>query len=134
MQLGALPKKTTGLAVTTNLESKVHRCDADRMDHRLPHPARRLEKEGDPAAHPIGRSIASSVLYAARYLFGRAENASMINTTMPRRAAAKEKATPRVRETEQLYLVRKPANGSFAGNGFRHHRPSPFSFAGDARE
>ncbi len=42
---------------------------------------------------------------------------------MPRRAATREKATPRVRETEQLYLVRNPANGSSTGNGFRHHRP-----------
>ncbi|MEO6971245.1 MAG: DNA methyltransferase [Chthoniobacterales bacterium] len=43
---------------------------------------------------------------------------------MPRRATPKDKAAPRVRETEQLYLVRKPANGTAAiGNGFRHHRP-----------
>jgi len=45
---------------------------------------------------------------------------------MPRRAAAKEKAAPRVRETEQLYLVRHPANSSSNGNGFRHQ----FGFLG----
>lgn len=48
----------------------------------------------------------------------------MISNIMPRRATPKDKAAPRVRETEQLYLVRKSANGTSAiGNGFRHHRP-----------
>jgi DNA modification methylase len=48
----------------------------------------------------------------------------MINRIMPRRATPKEKASARVREAEQLYLVRKPANGtSSTANGFRHHRP-----------
>ncbi len=43
---------------------------------------------------------------------------------MPRRATPKDKASARVRETEQLYLVRKPTNGTSADrNGFRHHRP-----------
>src|SRR5438874_8661866 len=42
-------------------------------------------------------------------------------------AAAKRSSAPpprkkrRIREDEQLYFVRKPANG--ATNGFRHHRP-----------
>jgi modification methylase len=47
----------------------------------------------------------------------------MLIESVPRRVRVKEKAAPRVRETEQLYLVRKPANGSSATNGFRHHRP-----------
>lgn len=47
----------------------------------------------------------------------------MLINTVPRRARAKEQAAPRVRETEQLYLVRKGANGSSPTNGFRHHRP-----------
>lgn len=42
---------------------------------------------------------------------------------MPRQAKTKEKTSARVRETEQLYLVNKPANGASAGSGFRHHRP-----------
>jgi site-specific DNA-methyltransferase (adenine-specific) len=41
----------------------------------------------------------------------------------PSPPSARKKATA-VKEHEQLYLVRKPANGaSAAGNGFRHHRP-----------
>jgi hypothetical protein len=46
---------------------------------------------------------------------------------MQKSSAAAKKLPPhprkkrRVREEEQLYLVRKPANG--ATNGFRHHRP-----------
>jgi DNA modification methylase len=46
---------------------------------------------------------------------------------MPKSSAAAKKIAPhprnkrRVREDEQLYLVRKPADG--ATNGFRHHRP-----------
>lgn len=48
----------------------------------------------------------------------------VINSIMPRRATPKEKASPRVRESEQLYLVPKPANGaSSTAHGFRHHRP-----------
>ncbi len=44
---------------------------------------------------------------------------------MPRRATpGKDKASPRVREAEQLYLVRKGISGALSnGNGFRHHRP-----------
>ncbi|MBA3963498.1 MAG: site-specific DNA-methyltransferase [Chthoniobacterales bacterium] len=43
---------------------------------------------------------------------------------MPKRARPKEKASARVREVEQLYLVRKSTDGiSPNGNGFRHHRP-----------
>lgn len=45
----------------------------------------------------------------------------MVNTLMPKRATQTETPSPRVRETEQLYLVRHSANGS--SNGFRHHRP-----------
>ena len=51
----------------------------------------------------------------------------MVNIGMPRSsAAAKQFALPlrnkrRVREDEQLYFVRKPANAT--ANGFRHHRP-----------
>src|SRR5438552_3251500 len=46
---------------------------------------------------------------------------------MPKSSAAAKKIAPhprnkrRVREDEQLYFVRKPANG--ATNRFRHHRP-----------
>ena len=48
----------------------------------------------------------------------------VINSIMPERATPKENASPRVREAEQLYLARKPTNGSSAnGIGFRHHRP-----------
>lgn len=47
----------------------------------------------------------------------------MLKSSVPKQARAKENRAPRVRETEQLYLVRTPANGSSAGNGFRHHRP-----------
>jgi modification methylase len=48
----------------------------------------------------------------------------MVNVTMPKRATAKKKASLRVREHEQLYLVRKPANSTTGEtNGFRHHRP-----------
>ena len=51
----------------------------------------------------------------------------MLNIGMPKSSAAAKQIAPRprttkrVREDEQLYLVRKPANG--ATNGFRHHRP-----------
>jgi len=51
----------------------------------------------------------------------------MVNIRMPKSSAAAKKIAPhprskrRIREDEQLYFVRKPANG--ATNGFRHHRP-----------
>jgi site-specific DNA-methyltransferase (adenine-specific) len=51
----------------------------------------------------------------------------MLNVGMPKSSVAAKKLAlhprkkRRVREDEQLYLVRKPANG--ATNGFRHHRP-----------
>src|SRR3984893_17356940 len=38
-----------------------------------------------------------------------------------RKIATHPRSKRRIREDEQLYLVRKPANG--ATNGFRHHRP-----------
>jgi modification methylase len=42
---------------------------------------------------------------------------------MPRTAAALKKQTAVIKEHEQLYFVRKPANGAAGnGNGFRHHR------------
>jgi site-specific DNA-methyltransferase (adenine-specific) len=42
---------------------------------------------------------------------------------MPRTTSAVKKTSVAVKEHEQLYLVRKPANGaSPAPNGFRHHR------------
>jgi DNA modification methylase len=50
----------------------------------------------------------------------------VVNIGMPKSPAAGKKVAPhpranrRVREEEQLYFVRKPANG--ATNGFRHHR------------
>lgn len=48
----------------------------------------------------------------------------MVNIRMRKATRAKATRTPVVREHEQLYLVRKPANGKHAdGNGFRHHRP-----------
>ncbi|MBA2432502.1 MAG: hypothetical protein H0V56_10375, partial [Chthoniobacterales bacterium] len=40
-------------------------------------------------------------------------------STSPKTAAA----TAVVQEHEQLYLVRKPVNGTSTANGFRHHRP-----------
>jgi len=55
----------------------------------------------------------------------------MVNICMRKAAAAEKtpkptrttKPTPRTKEHEQLYLVRKPANGgSASANGFRHHR------------
>ncbi len=43
---------------------------------------------------------------------------------MRKATAAEKKRTSVVKEHEQLYLVRKPANGaSLSSNGFRHHRP-----------
>ncbi|MGI8481266.1 MAG: DNA-methyltransferase [Chthoniobacterales bacterium] len=43
---------------------------------------------------------------------------------MRKATAAEKKRTSVVKEHEQLYLVRKPANGiSPSENGFRHHRP-----------
>ncbi len=48
----------------------------------------------------------------------------VVNITMPRTTSAVKKREAVVKEHEQLYLVRKPANGtSPATNGFRHHRP-----------
>jgi DNA modification methylase len=56
----------------------------------------------------------------------------MLNITMPKspvvtktpRAPTGSKKSARVKEQEQLYLVRKSANGALSnGNGFRHHRP-----------
>lgn len=43
---------------------------------------------------------------------------------MRKAATAEKKRTPVVKEHEQLYLVRKPANGASSSNGFRHHRPN----------
>jgi DNA modification methylase len=51
----------------------------------------------------------------------------VVKIDMPKSSAAAKKVMPRprnkrrVREAEQLYFVRKPANG--ATSGFRHHRP-----------
>jgi site-specific DNA-methyltransferase (adenine-specific) len=43
---------------------------------------------------------------------------------MRKETTAVKKRTAVVKEDEQLYLVRKPANGATgAANGFRHHRP-----------
>ncbi len=43
---------------------------------------------------------------------------------MRKATSAAQQATARAREQEQLYLVRKSADGEHAnGNGFRHHRP-----------
>ncbi|HEY2799961.1 MAG TPA: site-specific DNA-methyltransferase [Chthoniobacterales bacterium] len=41
---------------------------------------------------------------------------------MPKRATSKAALSPRVREAEQLYLVRNSPNGT--PNGFRHRRPT----------
>ena len=50
-------------------------------------------------------------------------NRAVVNIAMPGTTSAAKKRTPVVKEHEQLYLVRKPANGaSAATNGFRHHR------------
>ena len=44
--------------------------------------------------------------------------------SMRKVTSAAKKRTAVVKEEEQLYLVRKPANGTHAvANGFRHHRP-----------
>lgn len=43
--------------------------------------------------------------------------------TKTSRSPTGSKKMPTVQEEEQLYLVRKPANGTGAANGFRHHRP-----------
>ena len=59
----------------------------------------------------------------AIYSFDRARKFGRLRKPVSKRIKAKEKAAPRVRETEQLYLVPKPVNGSSATNGFRHHRP-----------
>jgi DNA modification methylase len=55
-------------------------------------------------------------------------NDDVVNIDMPKSSAAvktpkqsRPRNKRRIREEEQLYLVRKPANG--ATNGFRHHRP-----------
>lgn len=45
----------------------------------------------------------------------------MIHIDMRKGGSAK-KRTPSVKEHEQLYFVRKPANGEGENNGFRHHR------------
>ncbi len=43
---------------------------------------------------------------------------------MRKATPASKRRTPVVKEHEQLYLVRKTADGEHAnGNGFRHHRP-----------
>ena len=48
----------------------------------------------------------------------------MVKSVMPKPDTPKRKASPRVREDEQLYLIRKSLNGISANkNGFRHHRP-----------
>ena len=48
----------------------------------------------------------------------------MVKDTLRKGASAAKKRTAVVKKHEQLYLVRKPANGSSsATNGFRHHRP-----------
>ncbi len=43
---------------------------------------------------------------------------------MRKATAGEKKLIPVVKEHEQLYLVRKPANGTSSSSGFRHHRPN----------
>lgn len=58
-----------------------------------------------------------------RRLFDRTRPIRVVNIRMPRATSAVKKRAVAVKEHEQLYLVRKPANGASAPtNGFRHHR------------
>jgi hypothetical protein len=48
----------------------------------------------------------------------------MINNIMPRRARSKKKASPRVREDEQLYLLQRPGNMASSPTRLLRSRPS----------